>query len=85
MGNYEHYEFGCVVTLNHCDLGYTDQEAQEVDTDTLATELSNKCMEVLNGQLEDEIREAQQLTDAEKSFVLESFTSRRPRTRRRER
>lgn len=83
MGNYEHYEFGCVVTIDHSDLGYTNEEAQAMDIDTLIDELTDKCMGVLNDQLVEEIREAKKLTDAEKSFVLDSFTSERTRTRRR--
>lgn len=75
MGNYESYDFGCTVTIDHSDLGYTDEDARDIDFYVLTSELSDKCMEVLNEQLAEEIKEAAQLTANEKSFLLSSFTS----------
>jgi hypothetical protein len=80
MGNYEMYEFGSTVTVDHNDLGYTEDDVRGMGADALAKEITEKCMEILSDQLAVEIEDARQLTDAEKSFLLDSFTPRRPRS-----
>lgn len=81
MGNYEMYEFGCVVTIDHSDLGYSDEEAREVGLDELIEQLTDKCMTVMNDQLAGEIRDASKLTSNDKSFLIESFAPSRSTTR----
>lgn len=82
MGNYEAYEFGSTVTLDHNDLGFTEDEVRLLDTDDMARQLSEKCVQILAEQLALEIEDARELTDSDKSFLLDSFAPRRPtRTR----
>ncbi len=80
MGNYESYEFGASVTLDHNDLGLSDQEVLSTDSDWLATALTEKVIEILNHQLKDELREAAELTDR-KSFILRDFHVDKPKKR----
>ena len=83
LGNYEMLELGCTVTLNHGDLGYTDADARDLDTDVLAGELTDKCLELLNEGLASEIKDARRFTSAEKSVLLDALApdARRTRTR----
>jgi hypothetical protein len=73
MGHYEHFEFGATVTLDHSDLGLTDEDVAERGIDEVREVLRHKVLEYLNDELRDDIREAAGLTDEEKSFVLANF------------
>lgn len=81
LGNFEMLEVGCSVTLNHGDLGYTDADARDIDTDDLAGELTDKCLELINEGLADEIDGARKLTSAEKSVLVDSLAPDKRRTR----
>lgn len=81
LGNYEMLEIGCTVTLNHGDLGYTDADARDIDTDDLAGELTDKCLELLNEGLAGEIADARKLSNAEKSVLIDALDSDQRRTR----
>jgi hypothetical protein len=83
MSQYEHFQFGCTVTLEHGDLGYTDEEAHDIPVDELVQELTDKVMEILDRQLAGEIKEARELTTADQTVLLDSFTEHRSRTRKR--
>jgi hypothetical protein len=82
LGNYEMLEVGCSITLGHDDLGYTNNDARDLDTDVLAEELNAKCLELLNEGLASEIKDARKLTSAEKSVLIDTFAPEsRTRTR----
>lgn len=76
MGNYEHVEFGSSVTIDHTDLGFSDEEVAK-DPDGAMKELKTACEDYLQDQLAEEIKDAADLTDAEKSMLLDAFGSRR--------
>lgn len=82
MSQYEHFQFGCTVSLHHGDLGYTDEEANALDPVELAKEITDMVMEILDRQLATEIKEARELTTADQTFLLDSFTEHRSRSRR---
>lgn len=90
LGNYESIDFHCSVTLEHGDLGYTDEEramlcAAKGGRAKLTAELTDACLEIVNEQLTSEIRDARDLTEEDRSFLLRTVrdqrTTRRPRTR----
>lgn len=81
MGNYESFEFGASVTMDHNDLGYSDEEAREIDPKDLATDITDLVLEVLHDQLRLEVAEAAALTDEDKSFVLQNFKLDKPEKR----
>jgi hypothetical protein len=81
MGNFESFEFGATVTMDHSDLGYTDQEAREIDPIDLATDITELVMTVLTDLLRDEIVEAAGFTDEDKSFLLANFQLAKPKRR----
>lgn len=82
MSQYEHFQFGATVTLDHNDLGYTDDEARKMDHTDLAAEINEAVMTLLDNYLGTEIEEARELTQAEQTFLLDSFTNNNRRSRR---
>lgn len=81
LGNYEMLEIGCTVTLGHGDLGYTDADARDIETDDLAAELTDKCLELLNEGLASEVADAARLSNAEKSVLIDALAPDKRRTR----
>jgi hypothetical protein len=82
LGNYESYEFGSSVTLEHGDIGLTDEEAHETPPTKLAGMLTDACLGILNDQLAEEIEDARNMTKAEKTILIDSFAPKRRSTRR---
>ena len=83
MGNYENYTFGASVTLSHQDMGYDDDMLAEyigsgpIPADAALTELAAaltaRCESILGDLLVAEIRDAADLTEEKRSFILTSF------------
>ena len=65
--------------MDHSDLGYTDEEARQIDPLDLAADITAMVLEVLHDQLRLEVAEAAALTDEDKSFVLENFKLNTPK------
>ena len=90
MGNYgERYRAGATVTLDHQDLGYSDEEWAE----KTAREGPKKCFEELhvtaldlvNEQLELEIIEAHRVRDSDEPSFIEDYDHPEAPTRKRRR
>jgi len=76
LGNYgEKYEASRSVTMNHTDLGFTDEEwidhIREVGTRQGFVDLADAVMDAVNEEIADELEEADRLRDPdEDSFIL---------------
>jgi hypothetical protein len=82
LGNYESYEFSAQATVNHGDVGFTDQEIVEgVKEDPMFLRkeviplMRELCEEQLDALLIDDIKTSQGITEETRSVVLRSFTS----------
>lgn len=76
MGEFETFKFGGFVSLSHHDYGLSDEELAAL-SDQARTELSqrirNDVVEMLAAELIDDIKDAAELTEDRKSFILRSF------------
>ena len=81
LGNYESFEFSAQATVNHGDMGYTDQEVvEEVKKDSkfldrLTTKMHDRVEATIDRLLIADIKAAQDITEETRSFVLRAFTS----------
>ena len=85
MAPYETYSFGADVEMSHHDLGVPDAELAGLDEAghrELVESLTAAVLNELGGQLHDEIADAAELTQNQKSFLLRAFDV-KPRTKRR--
>lgn len=83
IGNYESFDFSASVTLDHMDLGYTDEDRPDIAV--LEEELTEAVMGILDRQLYAEIEEGRSISSADKSVLLDAFRPRSTRTRTRKR
>lgn len=79
MGNYESYAFGASVTLSHTDLGYSDEEVQQY-LEAVPVELTEMCERLLTDLLKQEVRDAQDLTEEKRSFILAALDEPKAKT-----
>lgn len=74
MGHYERLEFGASYTVDHNDLGYTDEDAAAMANEdggrALFEELMEECERGLTQLLRQDVNDAAALTDEKKSFIL---------------
>lgn len=81
LGNYESADFGGTVTIEHGDLGYTDEEVQQNTRkdpswmDVLVKEMKNKAEEYLDLILIEDIKAYQGITEETRSILLRAFTN----------
>lgn len=82
LGNYESYEFSAQATVNHGDVGYTDEEIVEgVKSDEkfldkhVIPKMRDRCEAVIDMLLIDDIKTSQGITEETRSVVLRAFTS----------
>lgn len=86
LGNYEKADVSVSVTVDHFDLGYTDDEWRSVmadggeAADRAEDELENLCLAMIDERMKKELASLEELADA-KSFL---YKNSRP-SRRRER
>lgn len=72
MQQYETYTFGAVVTLDHHDIGYSDDDLLELDQEALQevrAELTDAVLEELEKQLIEEIEDSASITANRKSYI----------------
>lgn len=85
MAPYETYSFGADVEMSHHDLGVGDDELTGLDEaghKELVESLTAAVLNELGSQLHDEITDAAELTQNQKSFLLRAFNV-KPKTKRR--
>lgn len=87
MPNYERTDFSVSATVDHLDLGYTDDEWSRVmggpedEADKAVSDLERYCLKLLDRQMEKELAEAKRLC-SERSFLYKpSRPSRRDKNR----
>lgn len=80
--NYESYSFGATVTIEHGDLGFSNEEftQQIVDNgdhylDTAVQDMQTLGERYLDQLLIADIQSAQGITEEHRSFVLRAFTT----------
>jgi len=89
MGDWESYMFGADVTLSHHDFGVTDEALAEMKDDEreeLTDDITREVLQLINDQLRDEVNDATQLTNYQRSFLLNGLpdgrrSSSKPRRR----
>lgn len=69
LGNYESVDTSVMVTLGHNDLGIPDEELHSHDSHEIETQLIERVLEILDSQLEAELREVAKLTRNPDSIV----------------
>lgn len=79
LGNYESVDVSVTVTCDHNDLGIPDEELHKHDSQEIEEQLALRVLEVLDPQLEAELREAAKLTKNPDSVVAMKPTSRKAR------
>ena len=77
MGNYgERYQAGATVTLDHQDLGYSNEQwaevVQEEGLDSLHREMSKLALTLVNRDLEAEVSEVLAIRDPEEPSFIEA-------------
>lgn len=82
LGNYESYEFSAQATVNHGDVGFTDDEIVEgVKKDEkfldkhVIPKMRDRCDSIIDMLLIDDIKTSQGITEEHRSVVLRCFTS----------
>lgn len=80
MGHYESYEFGVWVDVSHEELGFSHKQVVE-NRDEVAQEMSAWIEQEMNRQLVEEVREAAELTDEDKSVVLALVEQPKPKSK----
>lgn len=76
MGGYgEKYEFGASVTLDHTDVGWTDEDwcehVRDVGATAASEEIEEVVMTILGNTLVGEMREALELKDPDEESFLD--------------
>lgn len=83
MGNYESLDIGATYTLDSNDIGMSNDDVLEYVKEHSVEELFNvlveECERGLNQLLIQEVRDAQALTDNQKSFLLVELEPRTPK------
>lgn len=86
LGNYESADFGGTVTIEHGDLGLTDEEVQtlvrgdESELDALVKRMNEKCEQYIDVLLVDDIQSCRDITEEDRSILIRAFTSQRSDT-----
>lgn len=73
MQQFETYQFGATVTMDHHDIGYSDENLAECDMDELGTvraELTEAVLKELDEQLLQEVKDSAEITKNRKSYIL---------------